>query len=697
MDKRNLFLNFNENTIPVIESILEGMPGGFFVYRASGDGELLYINRAMLRIFGCDSEEEFRELTGYTFKGMVHPDDFERVDESIIQQIENSVYDLDYVEYRIIQRDGSIRWVEDYGHFLHIKDYGSVFFVFIEDATERMKTRISRLEKMNVRLRNAYVRESQYKKAILCDAVSFFEVNLSRDEIISEAMQMADGSVNDLFPRMDVNPLEGYSDCIEFWSENVSPEVKEEYRHFFDVKRLLRCYEKGELEQTFDCWVTDAAGCKCLCHYVLLLGRNEVTGDVVALFIAKDITDQVKRQNLLKSVLQQVESANKVRDAFLFNISHDIRTPLNAIIGYTELVKDHIEEKDKIEEYVEKIRLSSEQLLDIVQESLEVTHMESGRASLVETKCNLAELLMDVENRVQAEVKKKKMDFHFDTSHVSHFDIVADYMRIKEILYQLLDNSVKYTNAGGHIGLTVLEKDIHFPGYSKYQFIVEDDGIGISKDFMNNLFAPFKREKNTTNSGILGVGLGLTVVKNMIDMMEGEIRVESESEQGSRFIVSLLLKIQGQPNYDENNLGTEYIDKEFLANRRILLVEDNEINMEIAEELLGEQGYLVETAQDGSVAVNKVKASIPGYYDLILMDIQMPVMDGHEAAKAIRRLKNKGLAQIPIIALSANAFVEDYHRSIKAGMDAHFPKPLEINKLQELIQAVLREHSQTKH
>lgn len=683
-------MNFDENKIPFMESILEEMPGGFFAYRAGEDEHLLYINKAILRIFGCDNEKEFCELTGNTFKGMVYPEDLERVEESIEKQIANSIFDLDYVEYRIIQKDGSIRWVEDYGHYLHTEDYGDIFCVFIEDATDRMKKRITELERINDELHNAYVREIQYKKAVLYDAVSFFEVNLSKDKIVSEAVRMVEGDIHNLFEFMNIKPLEGYSDYIEFWSKKINPEVMEEYREFFNIGRLIGCYEKGELEQTFDSWIIDVTGRKRLCHYILLLGKNENTGDVVALFIEKDLTDQIAKQNLLKNALYQVETANQARNAFLFNMSHDIRTPLNAIIGYTELVKQNITEKDKIEEYIEKIRVSSEQLLSIVTESLEVTRMESGRASLVETDCHLAELFTDVEKTMQAELNAKSLNLYLDQSQVRHFAIVADYMRIKEILCQLLDNSVKYTNSGGNIRLTVTEKNIDFPGYGKYQFIVEDDGIGISKDFMNSLFEPFKRESNTTQCGVLGAGLGLTVVKNMIDMMGGDIKVESEPKKGSRFTVNLLLKLQEQQQkQDEPALVNQPIDEDSLKKKRILLVEDNDINMEIAQELLTGQGYLVETAQNGSVALDMVERSEPEYYDLILMDIQMPVMDGHEATRAIRQLENKSLAQIPIIALSANAFVEDYQKSIKAGMDAHFPKPIEINELQELIQMVL--------
>lgn len=530
----DFFQNFDEKALPLIKLILEEMPVGFFIYHADEKEELIYANKAILRIFGCDTEEEFRKLTGYTFKGMVYPDDIDSVRENIEKQIKNSVYDLDHVEYRIAQKDGSVRRVGDHGHFLHTEFYGDIFLVFIEDAT-----------------------------------------------------------------------------------------------------------------------------------------------------------DQIENQ----TALQRAEAANLAGSAFLANMSHDIRTPLNAVIGYTELIGNHLMEPDKIDEYNKKIRISGEQLLSIVDESLEITRMESGKVNLVESECHLTDLFIDVEKAMMFEFNVKSLNFFVDKTGVNHFAVIADHMRIKEILCQLLDNAVKYTEPGGNIYLTVEETDNDIPGYGTYQFIVEDDGIGISKDFLDSLFDPFKRENNATQSSVPGPGLGLTVVKNMVDLMEGNIEVESEPGRGSKFTVSLRLKHQEGQDHNKVTLSEELLDQDLLKGTRILLVEDNGINREIAEELLTRQGFLIEKAENGSIALEKVEHSEPGYYDLILMDIQMPVMDGHEATRAIRQLKNRQLAQIPIIALSANAFAEDYQKSIDAGVNAHFPKPFDIQELQELIETVLSKSS----
>ncbi len=678
---------FDASTLTSIEPILEGMPGGLFIYYADGDEELLYQNSAVLRIFGCDTEEEFRRLTGNTFRGMVHPDDIEEVEKSIQSQIENSIYDFDYVEYRIIQKDGTIRWIEDYGHFIHTETYGDIFYVFIDDSTERLKNRMSELEKMNEELRAIYARESQYRKAILYDAISFFEVNLTKDKFLSAYIQMPDGQLKDFFEYAGIPRFEKYSDYVRFWMRDMDSMESEEYASFIDAKRLIQCYDRGELEQTYDGWMTDSMGRRHLYHYAFLLGRNEYTGDVITMAITKDMTDQVQRQNLLKSALSQAQTASIARNTFLQNMSHDIRTPLNAIIGYADLARKHRTDAAKIDSYLYQIRAAGEQLLAIVNESLEVTRMESGKVNLMENLVELDDLLVELERTILPQVEVKSLQFAIDRSRVRNSVIYMDFLRMKEMLLQLLDNAVKYTEPNGRVTLTVLEEDLNLNHYGKYQFIVEDNGRGISEEFKQELFQPFKREKNTTKSGVLGTGLGLSVVKNLVDLMEGSVMVESRVGKGSRFTVDLLLRLPEElPKRDQTRF---HLDEEDLKGKRILLVDDNEINREIAQELLTGEGYIVETADDGSVALEMVKNSKPQYFDLIIMDIQMPVMDGHEATKAIRALDNRKLAGIPIIALSANAFAEDYMRSIEAGMDAHIPKPIRIEEMQETIRNVL--------
>ncbi len=692
--RNKISLTLDETTMPIIEQLTDGMPGGFFIYRAEGKEELLYFNTAMLRIYGCETKEEFIELTDNTFRGMVHPEDLDNVEKSIKDQVEKSIYDLDYVEYRIIRKDGSIRWVEDYGHFLYTEKYGNIFYVFIDDATERLRHRIEELECINTELKRLHAREVQYKKALLKDALSFCEINLTKDEFLAVSTQLHDGEGHDLTKRTEDHPIRRYSEYVKQWEKNISEDRLETYRTFFRAERLKRCYEEGKLEQCYECQITDAKGRGRLWQFVLLLGKNEVSGDIIALVIIKDITEQLAKQNLLLAALQQAQMAKIARNTFLSNMSHDIRTPLNAIIGYTDLARDHKDNAGKVENYMDKIQVSSEQLLAILNESLEVTRIESGKVSLIEQECHLIELLTDIENTFRLGIQEKGIQFYVEKDDVRHFSVVIDYIRLKEILFQLVDNAMKYTEPGGRICLTLKESDIAVNGYAKFQFMIKDDGIGISEEFQTSLFEPFKRENNTTESGIPGTGLGLTVVKGLIDIMGGEISVKSEPGKGCCFTVSMLMKLQKkQQGEHPGDIESDSVDMVSLKEKRILVVEDNEINREIVEEVLKSEGFLVETAQNGEEALERIRESKEGYYSVVLMDIQMPVMDGYEATKAIRNLEDKKLAAVPIVALSANAFAEDYQHSLDVGMDAHVPKPIDRVKLRELLQQLIRKDS----
>lgn len=686
---KEFLLELNEETISVIERISEGMPGGFFIYRAQGDGELIYSNATLLRIFGCNTKEEFVELTGNTFRGMVHPGDYDSVQQSIDKQIQYSVYDLDFVEYRIIQRDGTIRWVEDYGHFVHTQKYGDIFYVFVEDATDRLQSRTAELERINERLKAVHAREVQYRKAILNDAVTFFEVNLSKNSFMKDTSQLIDGKSINLFEGLGVKPFEKYTDFIRHWKANADKKKQKEIVRFFDSDRLIQCYANGDLEQTFDGWIKDSHGRRRLTHHTFLLGKNEYSGDIIALCVIKDITEQAEKQSLLRNALQQAETASTARETFLTNMSHDIRTPLNAIIGCAKLVKSQLSNSDKTNEYIDKILVSGEQLLSILSNSLEITRIESGRAVLKEVKCSLRKLVAEVEKSMQLQADLKSIDLTVCMTDIRHDVVAADYPRLKEILSQLLDNAVKYTPSCGTVRLTIEEKDIHLKGYGQYRFIVEDDGIGISDEFIGQLFEVFMRENTTTQSGIAGAGLGLAVVKSLVDMMEGEITVDSKPGAGSKFTVTVLLKHEEEPAALRTAKSEEGEDPAGRKEIRILLIEDNEINREIAEELLKDKGYLVDSAENGERGFEMLRDSEPGHYDIILMDILMPVMDGYQAAKEIRKLENKTLSEIPIIALSANVFPEDYQKSQDAGMNAHVAKPVNIEQLDNVIRELL--------
>jgi len=685
---KNYTMILNEESLPILKYIAEEMPGGFFIYHADGNEELIYCNKAMLRIFGCDTMEEFKELTGNSFKGIVHPQDYEQVEKSIWQQISQSSYDLDYVEYRIIQKNGNIRTIQDYGHFRKTQQYGDIFFVFIDDATERIRKRIEDLEEINMQLQNAYIREFQYKKAILYDAISFVEINVTKNEFMTMPVQVVNGQIKNLFEVMKYPKFTKYSEYIDYWLAHADLENEEACKNFFSVKQLMQCYEIGELEQTFQSRVIDIFGRKRLYRYIFLLGKNENNNDIFALFITKDITEQVEKQKLFEMTLRQANVANIARQTFLSDMSHDIRTPLNSIIGFTQLIQSHKYSEDKLYDYIKKIQQSSDQLLKIVTESLEVTRMESGKAVLSEVLCNISEIMDSLEKLFAPEFAKKDIAFYVKKDDVRHANIVGDIVRIHEMIGQLIDNALKYTHKGGTVVLSVKELEQYSKNMGNFQFRVWDNGVGISQAFQKHLFEPFEREYNSTSSGVFGSGLGLVVVKNILDMMGGTIEVESNVGKGSVFTITIPLTLQKTPN---NGKDTKHsaLNLKQLKGIRVLLVEDNEINMEIAQELLQDCGFITDKAENGLIALNKVEGSPSGTYNVILMDIQMPVMNGYEATRAIRKLKDSKKANIPIIAVSANAFAEDQEASRICGMNAHCPKPLDIGYLKEIIGQVL--------
>lgn len=534
-----------------IGDVLAHMPGGFFVYHADGDEAVVYVNEACLRIFGCADEEQFVALTGGTFPGMVHPEDIEAVEHSISRQIQADRYSMDYVEYRIIRRDGSVRWIEDYGHHVTL-DAGEFFYVFINDATDKLRERADELEAVNAQLREAYARELEHR-------------------------------------------------------------------------------------------------------------------------------------TMLRNALSEAEAANVAKNMFLSNMSHDIRTPLNAVVGYASLISAHGGEAERVRAYSDKVLAASEQLLDVVNETLEISRMEAGHVQLAEAECSLSELVLQARMDMVDLADRADVTLACDIGPLAHDRVLVDAVRLSHVLTQLVDNAIKYSPAGSTVRISVAENAGAPQGFASFRFVVADKGVGMEPAFMERMFMPFERESNTTASGVQGTGLGLTIVRNVLDLMEGELAVESAPGEGSTFTVDITFRqapadVAVEAPRPSRGRGPVH---------RILLVEDNELNREIACCLLDDAGYAVDTAENGEVAVGMIEEADACAYDLVLMDIQMPVMDGYAATRAIRALPDPLRASLPIIAVSANAFSEDRKRSLESGMDAHLPKPLDVHRLQSLIEKVV--------
>ncbi len=557
--------------------------------------------------------------------------------------------------------------------------------------------------------------------------------------------------------------------------------------------------------------------------YVKAEGKRSQEGFTVLVGfrnIDEIVRQEQEQKQALAEALEQAQHANRAKTAFLNNMSHDIRTPMNAIIGFTSLAATHIDSRETVRNYLDKIMTSSKHLLSLINDVLDMSRIESGKVRINEEEASLPEIMHDLKTIVQSDVKAKQLEFYIDTVDVTNETIICDKLRLNQVLLNILSNAMKYTRAGGTVSVRIIQTDSNPDGYASYQFRIKDNGIGMSEEFLKHVFEPFEREQTATVSGIQGTGLGLAITKNIIDMMNGTVEVESEVGKGTEFIVSfrfrtlnqvqktehleklmnlralivdddvntcmsvskMLSSIGMNPDwttqgkeavvrtqfaieenkpystyvidwlmpdmngievvrrirkvigdtatiiiltaydwadieeeakeagvtafcskpiflselhqilvapYTEPEADTEEESDELLKGKRILLVEDNEINQEIAQEILGAAGLVIDTVGDGTEAVDTMKNVEAGTYDLILMDIQMPIMDGYEATRQIRALEDSARASIPIVAMTANAFDEDKQKAREAGMNAHVAKPIDIPNLMDTLKDIL--------
>ena len=349
-------------------------------------------------------------------------------------------------------------------------------------------------------------------------------------------------------------------------------------------------------------------------------------------------------------------------------MSHDIRTPMNAVLGFTNLAIQAGGDTEKTQDYLSKIKISGNHLLGIVNEVLEISRIESGQTKLDESVWSIADIVRETDIIIRDQALAKKQEFSIDIWQVQDMYIYCDKLRVKEILVNLLGNAVKYTQTGGSISLRIIQKPCEKENFGNYEIHVKDNGCGMSEEFRQKIFEPFERQANSTISGIQGTGLGMTIIKGFVDAMGQRIAEAPEKSEEQKTISC---------------------SPEFFAGKRVLLVEDNSMNREIATAILEEAGFKVDTAENGAIAVEKVTYYPEGFYDVILMDIQMPVMDGYTATRKIRSLENKAIAKIPIIAVSANAFDEDRQTSLEAGMNGHLAKPIVVDELLEVLGGIL--------
>ncbi len=402
------------------------------------------------------------------------------------------------------------------------------------------------------------------------------------------------------------------------------------------------------------------------------------------------INERMKKQQLLLiDSLKQAEEGNRTKSAFLFNMSHDIRTPMNAILGFAEIAQRDTSDTDKLRYCIEKIQESGKGLMHLIDNVLDMSKLESGNVTLANEHCYIEECIKNALDILRPELEKKNITYRTDFSGVKNKPVYCDKTRFDHILYDLLNNAVKFNKQNGSILITVTQKDCNIKEYSDYEIRIKDTGIGMTEEFLSHIFEPFERERTSTISRTQGVGLGLSITKNLVDLMGGTIEVFSKADEGSEFVLKFTFKLY-EPEQIQSEPSAEGVSESNFTGKRLLLVEDNELNMEIAEELLSEAGFAVETAENGQIAVDMVKSSEAGYYDAVLMDIQMPVMDGYRASHQIRSLEKKELAEIPIIALTANVSDEDKKKALSNGMNAYIAKPLDVRVMYEVLGGIFQ-------
>jgi len=660
-----------------LEMIFMAIDCGVLCHSVDGS-HILNINRAALKILGYESRSEL-EADGFD---MVADSVVEEDKDALMTAIEELKEEGDSVsiDYRVRHKDGKIVYVM--GNIKLLEENGQMYYQrFLLDCTE---------QKMRERKNESHQKDLIQALSIDYNFVCYFNLDSGMGSLLRNNVE--NGSI--------FNPLLGreisLEESMELYIQNfVYEQDKESVRQTFSREKLRE--ELTEKKSVYLNYRIDMGG--RIQYFQMKAVRaglwNESQGIVLGFRnIDEETRNNMERTRQLEDALTQAKKASKAKSVFLSNMSHDIRTPMNAIVGFTNLAILHIDEKEKVEEYLEKIKSSGNHLLSLINDVLDMSHIESGKMHIDEKLCSLPEILDGLHNILQADVKAKQLSLRIESADIINEEIYCDKLRLDQVLLNVMSNAVKYTENGGSVYVKVTETPSAMNGYANYEFFIKDTGIGMSEEFVQKIFAPFSRELDSTTSGIQGTGLGMAITKNIVEMMGGTISVESKKGVGSEFTVRFTFRVNTgekmlRVSEYENIMSLEEQMAE-VPKGRILLAEDVELNQEIAATILGDAGFETEIAGNGQIAVDMLAKSQPGYYQVILMDVQMPVMNGYEATKVIRRMENKDHASIPIIAMTANAFEEDKQEALKSGMNGHIAKPIDIEVLFGVLRQVLQ-------
>ena len=657
VDMGGLFMEQREkiNTKEILRASQMGM---WCVEMEEGKPPRFYADEVMDELLGIDRDITPEER--FVFHRLrIHPEDMQLFQEYSDKLTEARTE----IVYRYIHPVSGERFVRCGGaRDTSVTEYVAVTGIHQDISEtvriEKEKEAERRLAELNDSLRKEKLRQDIYYKELLdienCGVLAYTMPGHKVIHMNAEALRM-------------------YGiESVEAAQRELGPLLRQVYYPDSDVPNELKKLRNEDDMVDYECIIGKGKANEC--H---ALAKTKVvhipTGERAVLTTFVDVSDMV----MLKNALHRAEEGSRAKSSFLFAMSHDLRTPMNAIIGYAELMEAHWGEKEVTTNYLQKLKGASQFLLALIGNVLEIARIESGKETLNEAPWNLMKLEETLDILLDGEISRKQLTVNRNVN-IRHANVYCDALKIREIIMNLLSNAVKYTSEGGKIVLDIEEKPSALDGFMTLQIRVSDNGIGISKEYVPYIFDAFTRERSSSESGIIGTGLGLRIVKSFVDLMNGDISVKSEPGKGTCFTVEI--SCRKIPEEELQQQMEEQPENVSLAGRRLLLAEDNGLNAEIAMTILQDADAEVELAADGKIAVDKLQDVPAGYYDAILMDIQMPNMNGYEATKAIRKLTDER-AKFQIIAMTANAFEEDRQAALAAGMDDYVAKPVEISEL----------------
>ncbi len=549
-NKRTLPLEINEQTLPIIEQITDGMPGGFFIYHADGNEEMIYANAAMVNIFGCDDMDDFMAHIKGSFRGLVHPEDLEQVSKSIYSQISKNSKGLDYVEYRITRKDGVIRWIRDYGRFVRTSLYGDVFYVFIEDGTERHLKELNDAHAVQTaRERLEILRQLEYETTALRMVQEFVSSSMWFMEFDELGEMSSVNWSNELRSMLGYHDETDFPNTLESWSD------------------LLYEEDKAHVMEEFYSTIADYTGKKTYSVEYRMLTKNQgwrwfqaagklsrkTDGTPVTFMgIFVDITRQKlteealeSQRKLLEDALKQTQRAKQARSVFLSNMSHKLRTPMNAITGFITLATLSLDDKKTASDYLNRVLSSANELQTLIDDLLDISHIESGEININETPCALPDILWELETLVRVEARGKQLKLSVKSERLIHGNIICDREQLIQALINIMGNALKYTPAGGQISVRLTESQGAPEGYGFYVFSIRDTGVGMNRELLEHIFDPSARKRTEPLGGAQGMGMGMAITRNIVEAMGGAIRVESEEGKGTEVSISIQFRLAG--------------------------------------------------------------------------------------------------------------------------------------------------------